>query len=110
VGKKTFTIAVSMILVLIEKQIFLGLVTGKIRAFERENSHIALWTNIPRKFLKFYCIGSLHLHGLSQRFQDFALSQERKYVVSALTKLRPMADTPSCYTSFLTIWFNSYAD
>jgi hypothetical protein len=78
----TARVAMKLVLILVEKQALLGLVSGRLRTYTRTNGRMAIWGMLPPSLRKWYCIGTARKYGLTNRVYDFNIVQGYEYVVS----------------------------
>jgi hypothetical protein len=78
----TARVATELVMILVEKQALLALVSGRLRIFTRENGRMAIWGKLPELLRKFYCIGTARQHDLPSRVADFRTAEGVEYIVS----------------------------
>jgi hypothetical protein len=78
----TARVAMKLVLILVEKQALLGLVSGRLRTYTRTNGRMAIWGMLPPSLRKYYCIGMARKYGLTNRVYDFDIVQGYEYLVS----------------------------
>ena len=77
-------VAMKLVQILAEQTALLGLVSGRFRIYKRTNGRIAIWGNLPEWLCKFYCIGTMRLHGLTKRAANFQIKEGNEYLVSRI--------------------------
>ena len=70
---------------MIEMKMFIGLVFGTIRGYERQNNHTSLWAKVPKCLMKFYCIGMMRALDKPNRFEQIEIDETQGYMVSYLS-------------------------
>jgi hypothetical protein len=78
----TATVAMELAMILVEKQALLGLVSGRLRTYTRENGRLAIWGKVPEWLRKFYCIGTARRYNLLNRVADYRIAEGYEYFVS----------------------------
>jgi hypothetical protein len=77
----TASVAMELVMILVEKQALLALVSGRLRTFTRENGRMAIWGEVP-DLRKFYCIGMARRYDLPSRVANIQIADGYKYYVS----------------------------
>ena len=78
----TVRVAMKLVLILVEKQALLALVSGLLRTFTRPNGRMAIWGKLPERLRKFYCIGMARKLNRTNRVEDYDIAESHDYIVS----------------------------
>jgi hypothetical protein len=81
---ETSTTQMSMepVMILVEQETLLGLVSGRLQLHERPNGQMAIWAMLSEGLRKFCCIGTVRLHNLPNQVANFQIAEGHKHMVS----------------------------
>jgi hypothetical protein len=78
----TTQMSMELVMILVEQETLLGLVSGRLQFHKCPNGRMAIWAMLSEGLRKFCCIGAMRSHNLPNRVADFRIAEGCKHMVS----------------------------